>query len=163
MTWISLHHFGMSVAEVNRFSVRVGQLVDDAQRDPMNRLVVLTGDFNFDAPAEAPWRSAGGRGAHRCGPASLRAVVAAMTELQQPDPSRCELAHGIVFSRIDRCYVSAPGWLLLAMVLRVWAHSNPVALHRRGVSDHSPVMAHILPRARVARGTGNWRLGGAYS
>lgn len=159
VTWVSLHHFGMSVAEVNRFSGRVRQLVDDAQWDPMNRLVVLMGDLNYDAPAEAPWRSAGGRGAHRCGPASLRAVVAAMTELQQPHPSRCELAHGIVLSRMDRCYISVPGWLLLAMVARVWAHSNPVALHRRGVSDHSPIMAHLLPRARVARGTGACRNG----
>lgn len=151
VTVVSLHHFGM-LAEMNRVSVRVRQLVDAAQRDPMNRLVVLAGDFNYDAPEEAPWRSTGGRGAHRIGPASLRAVVATMTELQQRHPTRRELAHGIVYSRIDRCYVSAPWWLLLAMMARVWAHSDLVALHRRGVSDHSPVLAHLLPRARVARG-----------
>lgn len=148
---MALHQFGMGVADINRVAAWMNAAVAAAQCDPMNRLVILAGDFNYDAPEEAPWRSVGGRGVHRSGPASLRAVTARMTELQQQHPMRCELAHGVVFSRIDRVYVSIPGWLLAAMTTRVWTHSDPVALHKKGISDHSPVIAQVQPRARIAR------------
>lgn len=148
ITLIALHLFGMLVAETNAMARRVRGLVVDAQDDPARAMVVMAGDYNVDAPEEAPWRSAGDRGAHRPGPAALRGVAAMMTELHQAHPTRCEMTNGLTLSRIDRIYVSAPGWLLLALVVRVWLHVDPVTLHKRGASDHAPVLAQIMPRAR---------------
>lgn len=141
LTVIALHHCGTSVAAVNAMSQRIREMVDDAQRDPLHKLAVLFGDFNYDVPEEVPWRSTGARSASRPGPASLRGVAAAMTELHQPNATRCEMANGVVLSCINRVYVSAPGWLLVAMIAGVRIMHDPNILHKRGLSDHSPVVA----------------------
>lgn len=65
---VALHHYGMSVASVNTLSRRIRAIAEEAQRDPLNRLIVV-GD-NYDAPEEAPWRLTGGRSAHRSAIAS---------------------------------------------------------------------------------------------
>lgn len=148
----AVHNYGMSVAEVNSAAATVRAELIVAQQAPLTRMLIMIGDFNFDAPDEAPWRSTGGFGVHRPGPASLRSLAASMVEMQQRRSTRCELANGIVHSRIDRIYISVPGWLLLAMSARAWASGDPVLLHRRGISDHVPVVAQLLPRARQARG-----------
>lgn len=141
----------MSIAEVSGAGATIRDELTAAQQDPMNRLLILAGDFNYDAPDEAHWRSEGGMGVHRPGPASLRYIAAAMVELQQKRSTRSELAHGTVHSRIVRLYVSVPGWLSLAMSARAWTIGDPVVLHRQGISDHVLDVAHLLPKARTVR------------
>lgn len=53
LTAVALHHYDMTVASANTLSRRIREIVDEAQRDPMNKLAVLDGDFNYDAPEEA--------------------------------------------------------------------------------------------------------------
>lgn len=110
----------------------------------------MTGDFNYDSPEGAPCRSAGGRGARRA-PTCVSQPRAAMTEMHQAHPTMCEMANGLVLSRIDRIYVSALGWLLVALAARAWAHGDLVSLHKRCVSDHAPVIAQVMPRTRLPR------------
>lgn len=59
----------------------------------------------------------------------------------------CEMTRGVVLSCSDRIYVSAPGCILVAFAARVWAHGEPVA----GINDHAPVIAQVMPWARMPR------------
>lgn len=147
VTLVSVHNFGMSIGRANAVAAGLMTIVSGAQADPLRQVAILPGDWNFDAPGEALLSASGERGHLRVGPAALRAVLGNMFEAHQPRPTRADPGAGLM-SRIDRIYISIPGWILLRMDVRAWAEEDPLWLHLRGISDHAPVFMRIAPRRR---------------
>lgn len=149
VTVVPVHMFGMGVARANIEGSRLASIVKHAQADPPRKVAIFLGDWNVDAPGEAPISASGERGQSRAGPAALRAVLGKMVEAHQPRPTRADPGAGTLTSRIDRIYISTPGWLLLRMDVRAWADKDPLWLHARGISDHAPVFVRVAPKGRV--------------
>ncbi len=51
-------------------------------------------------------------------------------------------------SRLDRIYVSTPGWLLLNVVVEAYVIGDVLRRHLRGPSDHIPVGVRFAAVAR---------------
>lgn len=69
--------------------------LDETQTDPLVKLAIMAGDFNYASPEEAPWRSAGGggRASRRPRVSSQRHVADDRVEPVAPDEVRDDMRH----------------------------------------------------------------------
>lgn len=136
-TWhrVNLHNFGH----------RVKQLAVEAMASPLDTVLWVAGDMNADAPGEgvraAPHlqRGSGASAPRRRAHASLESLLKMLTEVDQPVATRMAEAASAALSRIDRIYVSAPGWVI--QQLRIYSHIDrpPDRMLADRLSDHSLV------------------------
>ena len=91
--------------------------------------------------------SAAERARHACLGQRWDATLRTLTELASDLPTHFTTATSAL-SRIDRCFVSAPSWLLCMLDKSVSTARDPADLAVLGISDHTPVLIALSARAR---------------
>lgn len=121
----------------------------------MGRMSILLGDFNlpgdtshanYEFPLPGDVAPVGRQ--HR---RDWQWTWAGYTEVTDEGPSHFTAATNIA-ARLDRTFVSAPGWAAYGLVLRFEVQENPKGTHMAKVTDHSPVLLCMQARGMLAAG-----------
>jgi len=150
---VALHNFDLTLPQVNA----VGRFLERASAedlvDPLSRMSILVGDFNFLAEGEQRFRI--GRPAPalslaRPMPVGTQQrrwmqVLSSWTELAQPLPTHYS-ASSQSASRIDRGWISCPSNQIVNMDISSSTVGAPEDYEAAGLSDHAPVVFIVTSR-----------------
>eukprot|EP00973_Karenia_brevis_P008101 1097760-Karenia_brevis.AAC.1 len=71
-------------------------------------------------------------------------------ELMQNENTRFDAAHQMS-ARLDRVYVSSPGWISLQIRKRCWLNISAMQMQADKLSDHAPVHMQISRKHKLPR------------
>ena len=147
LTLWNVHNFAIPMAERRRLEEDIGEDLEEAAAWPLERVVMVGGDFNF-ASTDEEGRAVGGL---RDGQRLWERILETCTEIV---PQACThyYAPENKLSRIDRWFTSLPNWSLINMCVKASVSDDPTVLFKEGVSDHAALMVEFGVRASLPRG-----------
>lgn len=149
----NVHNYGLDAAQTDAAVGRIeadGHLASD---DPLARTALLLGDFNlpygdvhvhYQRPGPGNMAPAGGQHRRR-----WERVLSEFTEVTDGEPTHYTAASG-VSARLDRTFVSVPGWAAYGLVVRSELQGDSRGIHHRRLSDHSPIILCMQTRGMLA-------------
>ncbi|CAK0821636.1 unnamed protein product, partial [Prorocentrum cordatum] len=152
--WIAhynIHNYGLQRHEKIQIANHILGKLQEAKEDPLNKIVVLIGDFNIAAAPPSPVNPASfvapGEGYltwRATQDAIWRNLLGKLVEIEQLDPTHVYRPNDTM-SIIDRAFTSLPGWALKQFnVCGVTQGLAEVVIHQR-LSDHAAIKVDFHP------------------
>ncbi|CAK0907052.1 unnamed protein product, partial [Prorocentrum cordatum] len=152
--WIAhynIHNYGLQRHEKTQIANRILGRLQEAKEDPLNKIVVVIGDFNIAAAPPTPVNPASfvapGEGCQTwraTQDAIWRDLLGKLVEIEQLDPTHVYRPNDMM-SIIDRAFTSLPGWALKQFnVCGVTQGLAEVVIHQR-LSDHAAIKIDFHP------------------
>ena len=134
---------------------KINQQNSEAQAHPLERGVLVTGDWNFRSRGETPQSllapSSIEGGAEQSYPNHLSQLrwehaLGTLVEFEQPNNTHF-WPTSMTCSRINRTYGSMHGWILRNLDIRAYVMDDPKHMFDTGLSDHAPFVTSFAWRA----------------
>ena len=168
--YYNIHNFSLTAGQIGTLSSKVADDLAHARRAPLNYIVILAGDLNLmsrDNVATPIQRAAAASTDDNMNEASsqmhgacsadcssnvalLRPLLDQFQELEQHIPSHFNIRLRSL-SCIDRILTSIPSWALLQTKISSGVINSPIAMYKRGLSDHAPVFTMLSCPRRIPK------------
>jgi endonuclease/exonuclease/phosphatase family metal-dependent hydrolase len=143
----NVQNLGLTAPQRRSLFTLINEKTELAKQQPLQHVVILTGDFNFPGSGESTAHLLGGRivqhlDNHSSSSGDLtrwNEVLSNMVEIAQPS----------LISRIERIYSSLEQWALLLLSCSASTTWQPYANKALGLSDHSPVFVRLVLRSQA--------------